>query len=58
MASIIFEFKGGAVIESAFDELYTNDLLDEILRLKGEEEIIKIAQTDGKTKKIRSIILN
>lgn len=51
MASIIFEFKGGAVIESAFDELYTNDLLDEILRLKGEEEIIKIAQTDGKTKK-------
>lgn len=47
MATIIFKFKDGAIIESDFDHEYTNELLDEILKLHEGAGIIKIKQPDG-----------
>ena len=47
MATIIFKFKDGAAIESDFHDEYTNELLDEILKLHEGVEIIKIKLPDG-----------
>ncbi len=51
MGFVIFNFKEGTVIESEFDDSYTNDLLDTILTLLSGEEVIQIKQLDGKMQK-------